>query len=446
MLSPRAKRSMLGRRARRYETLPTTGTASPLPVPPEVEHQARDTAKWREGDEEVHPLDSPLRAPVPIVAASRPSSCPRDAALGAINGILVTPVLMSFAAIIFQDAVFAPHLPRLVRLVIVSGTVHQLVFTLRSTLPFAVGSVQDAGLIFLSAIASAVAAAVRAGGADDEAMLSTVCFALCGSTAALGVALVVTGRLKLASAVQYLPMPVIGGYLAYIGFFCGAAGLSFTAANGAPVVGAAGWARLLRSPSALLRAAPSVAAGAGLYWALRRFRSVATLPACMLAMVVAFYAVLLAAGVSLDEARAAGWVAPASPSMPVWGAWAFFKPGEVIWSAILPRIFPDFAGMFLVVAFSSSLDIAAVEMELGAPLDYGRELQTVGWSNICSGLTGGFTGSYIFSQTIFNLRAGVDSRLAGATTVAVQAAVVMLPVSLRCSFAFSGRSSLPPRC
>ncbi|CAN0395043.1 unnamed protein product, partial [Discosporangium mesarthrocarpum] len=62
--------------------------------------------------------------------------------------------------------------------------------------------------------------------------------------------------------------------------------------------------------------------------------------------------------------------------------------------------------MTLVVAFSSCLDVAAIEMELGQPLDYNRELKTVGWSNFISGLTGGFTGSYIFSQTIFNLRAG----------------------------------------
>lgn len=50
---------------------------------------------------------------------------------------------------------------------------------------------------------------------------------LCGCTAVLGVALVVLGRLRLASLVQYLPMPVVGGYLAYIGYFCGQAGLAF---------------------------------------------------------------------------------------------------------------------------------------------------------------------------------------------------------------------------
>lgn len=33
--------------------------------------------------------------------------------------------------------------------------------------------------------------------------------------------------------------------------------------------------------------------------------------------------------------------------------------------------------MFLVVAFSSSLDVAAIEMEMGLPLDYNRYVSTV---------------------------------------------------------------------
>ena len=56
---------------------------------------------------------------------------------------------------------------------------------------------------------------------------AAACFTLCTCTGLLGVALVVLGRLRLASVVQYLPMPVIGGYLAFIGYFCGQAGLAF---------------------------------------------------------------------------------------------------------------------------------------------------------------------------------------------------------------------------
>jgi len=49
----------------------------------------------------------------------------------------------------------------------------------------------------------------------------------------------------------------------------------------------------------------------------------------------------------------------------------------VDWSQ-LPKQFFRWIGMFLVVAFSSSLDVAAIEMELGLPLDYNKELTTVG--------------------------------------------------------------------
>lgn len=70
--------------------------------------------------------------------------------------------------------------------------------------------------------------------------------------------------------------------------------------------------------------------------------------------------------------------------------------------------FISWLAMVVVVAFSSSLDVAAIEMEVGKPLDYNHELMTVGVSNIVSGALGGYTGSYIFSQTIFNLRAKVN--------------------------------------
>ena len=135
---------------------------------------------------------------------------------GLINGIMVTPVMISFCTIIFRDAAYAAYLPSLVKLVLFSSLLHQMSFTLFSSLPFAVGQVQDAGLIFLSAMASNVAATC-----DKDVILPTALFVLSAGTALMGVMLLVIGKLRLASVVQYLPMPVVGGYLAYIGFFCG---------------------------------------------------------------------------------------------------------------------------------------------------------------------------------------------------------------------------------
>lgn len=57
-------------------------------------------------------------------------------------------------------------------------------------------------------------------------------------------------------------------------------------------------------------------------------------------------------------------------------------------------------------------------------------MQTVGIANLSSGLLGGYTGSYIFSQTIFTMRRGVQSRLCGYTVAILELIVIMLPVSI----------------
>ncbi len=51
----------------------------------------------------------------------------------------------------------------------------------------------------------------------------------------------------------------------------------------------------------------------------------------------------------------------------------------------------------------------------------------VGISNVGSGLTGGYTGSYIFSQTIFTLRSGIRSRLAGVVLGLCEVLVIVAP-------------------
>ncbi|CAM9197690.1 unnamed protein product, partial [Ectocarpus sp. 4 AP-2014] len=364
-----------------------------------------------------------------------PESVLRGLAYGMVNGILEPPIMASFAAMIFRDPAFTPHLPKLVKLVMFSAAVHMACFGTLSRLKFAVGAVQDAGLIFLSAISSSVVAFSREQGVDEAGMLSTSCFVLCTCTGLLGVALVVLGRLRLASVVQYLPMPVIGGYLAYIGWFCGEAGLAFACGLDISGIGDLG---VLANREALLLVLPAVLAGLVMYLFLRRFPSPTTLPLLMAAFLGTFFAFLTVTETTLEEARAAGWVSAASPMLPLNHAWDYFSFADIHYRAFV-RIVPNLLAMIVVVAFSSCLDIAAIEMEMAKPLDFNKELQTVGWSNVISGLFGGFTGSYIFSQTIFNLRAGVDTRAASAMSFVMLLAVAASPASVisflpRCFF------------
>ena len=54
----------------------------------------------------------------------------------------------------------------------------------------------------------------------------------------------------------------------------------------------------------------------------------------------------------------------------------------------------------------------------------------MGWSNLVTGLLGvGFTGSYIFSSTIFALQSGCSSRVSGLVLAAAEFALFLAPVS-----------------
>ena len=146
---------------------------------------------------------------------------------------------------------------------------------------------------------------------SEENILPTTLVVLSLATFLLGCMLIVVSKLRLASIIQYIPMPVIGGYLAFIGFYCGQAGLAMMAG----VVGVssiADWGLFLSFKSMILLL-PGVLAGSGMYVLLRRVKSPYVLPLCMAAILVSFYVVLFLSGSSFQAARDAGWIAPLSP-------------------------------------------------------------------------------------------------------------------------------------
>ena len=346
---------------------------------------------------------------------------------GMINATIVLPVLFSFGSIIYRDPAFGPHMAVLLRLTVLSGIIHQLCFSTFSSLPFCVGQVQDAGLIFLSSMASKIVELHQQSTGDsdnDAALIATSVVVLSLATAFLGCGLVAIGSLQLAQYVQLLPTCVVGGYLAYIGWFCGMSGVGLMA-------GSASSSTFMELLSQWQLIAPGLVGGLALYMAVTRIRHVAALPISIALEVLLFYMVLWATDTSVADATQEGWIRAAEHSPPSWQhTWDSLLRFDLVDWSVLPRLLVTEWGMIVVVALSSSLDVAAIELELQRPLDYNHELKTVGWSNIVSGLTGGYTGSYIFSQSIFTLRAGINSRVAGYALAGFQVLVIAAPVNI----------------
>lgn len=76
-----------------------------------------------------------------------------------------------------------------------SAAVHQLVFTLCSSLPFAVGQPQDVGLIFLSSMATGIAQIGSEVGLGTAEVVGTALLTLTMAAAVVGAMTMLVGEL-----------------------------------------------------------------------------------------------------------------------------------------------------------------------------------------------------------------------------------------------------------
>lgn len=144
---------------------------------------------------------------------------------GVVNWIVCVPSLVSYAHIVFPQAVFRPYLPMVVKIYFLSSAVMQVVMTVLSDVEFSIGQIQDVGLIFLAGMVRNLVSWGKEDGLSPEELITTSIWQSAISTCFVGMSLIVIGKLKLIQYVQLLPLPVVGGYLGYIGYFCLAAGL-----------------------------------------------------------------------------------------------------------------------------------------------------------------------------------------------------------------------------
>lgn len=121
--------------------------------------------------------------------------------VGIINTIVSLPCTLAYVAIMFPSKRFIPFMPALSRLVFLGSAIHQVTFSCLSSLPFAIGQVQDVGLIFLSAMSTSVTSLLPVSGETEEEqaaterlMVTTTLLAMTLSTAITGVLLIIVGK------------------------------------------------------------------------------------------------------------------------------------------------------------------------------------------------------------------------------------------------------------
>ncbi len=338
-----------------------------------------------------------------------------------ITWFLTVIFCVSIAALIFRGPL-APFLSLGVGMTLATAIAVGLVTAFTSSIPGAIATPDNR----TSPMLAILAASVAAGFAPNDPLMVTTCLsALLFATAMNSVILWLLGHFRMGILVRFLPYPVVGGFIAGAGWLLVKGGL--TVATGFELD--LDTAFKLFVPATILRWAPSLAIALAILVVNRRYRRFPVIPSIFALGVVLFYIISWLAGFTVPQLRAMGWLPAPFPSAIVWHPLSLSLLHTTVWSHITPHI-AAFATITMVSAISTMMISSSIEVSSKLEVDADRELQTAGFGNFASFLSGGLIGFHSLALTSLSLRIGPPSRWVGLFTVVGTALTLFLAPNL----------------
>lgn len=356
-------------------------------------------------------------------ASAVPAAHRRDLAValvgGGANGIILLFLNISMAGLVYPSALGELQ-ARGVGLMLFGAALLALVTALASALPIAIAAPQAATVVIAGSIVAGVIAGAPAG-ASGQAVFATALAGIILSSLVGGLVLYALGATGLGRVARFLPYPVVGGFIAGVGwlFISGAVGLT-TGLAPAPATLAA-----LLAPAALARWVPAAVVGTILVGGRRWWNPLLLFPVTLLGSVALFHLALALARTPLAVAAADGWVLGPFPPGPLLQPLGPGELGLVDWGLVAGQTL-NIVTMPLIAAIVMILYLSGIEISIRRDLDLNRELRAGGLGTLAGGLFGGITGFHLLALSVLMHRMGVRSRLGGAAA----AAVVALPLLL----------------
>lgn len=352
--------------------------------------------------------------------AYRSERLPRlaDVLGGVLVSILTISFGLSYSVLIFSGPL-APSLNYGIAATFLSTAVLATIITSGSSFSFAVAGPETSTAAVAAILSSSMATyfvRTEPGGSP----LIPVLITLAGTAILTGVVLCGLGLTRFGRAIRYVPYPVIGGFLAATGYlvFMGgtrvAIGRTMIQLDGA----------MLHDATKMAELAAAFAMAAAMFLAFRRFRMPFALPIILLIGSVLANLVILASGLSMQEAQEQGWMFAPQTHLAITSPWSLDAFAEFPWHA-LPSLAGNIIAVVFVTSISTLFNITGIEVGANREVSLRRELNVTGVANIVSGLFGGYTGCISLSRTMLNHGIGSASRLSGMM-VACSAAYVVI--------------------
>jgi SulP family sulfate permease len=338
--------------------------------------------------------------------------------IGAVEVVMAA----SFAGLVFSG-LLKRYIADGVGLYVTAAAIALALLAWRAGSRGVVGSLQAATPAILTVLATPVALNAFGSGARD---FITVVLATMVITVGAGITSVVLGIRRRGDLVRFVPYPVVGGFLAGVGWLLVAGGVAVTVNESQFLLPIAD----LFSRDALVRWVPAVVLGGFLLVSQRVVRRPLTVPVVLGLGLVAFAIGLVATGSSIDEVRSDGWLLLGTfDDAPRWQPWSTNAIVDADPIALLEQA-PGIVAAILITVLALAYNVNATEVVLDRDLDTNRELRDAGVLNVVSGALGGIPGYHALSLTALAARMNVDARTAGLIAAAVPLAAIVFGASV----------------
>ncbi|KAK4238291.1 sulfate transporter family-domain-containing protein [Achaetomium macrosporum] len=295
----------------------------------------------------------------------------------------------------------------------VSCIVSQLIFSSGSIFKGGVGSELIEVVPFFHNMAATITDTV--GEDKPDAVIATTITSYALSSMLTGAVFYLMGKFKFGYLVGFIPRHILIGCIGGVGWFLIATGFEVTARiDGNLNYDLDTLKKLTQADTVPLWIIPLTLAVI-LFYGQSRIASKYFLPLYILAIPAVFYA-SVAIGNVLDPERLrdGGWIFDGPPAgEPWWYFYTLYKLNLVHWGAIVQCI-PAMLALTFFGILHVPINVPALALNTGedhANLDH--ELKLHGYSNFFSGVAGSIQNYLVYSNSLFFMRSGGNTRLAG---------------------------------
>jgi sulfate permease, SulP family len=345
---------------------------------------------------------------------ARTGRWPRVLVAGALIGVVEAVLAVAFASLVFGGRIRS-YLPSGIALYLAAAFLTLAILAWRAGKRGVVGSLQATGAVLLSIVAATAGLSGSLEGGFLAVVAATVVV-----TVLCAVTFLVLGVRRRGDLIRYIPVPVVGGFIAGAGWLLLQGGIHI--AIDEPLF----YTQLeaLLDGEALRLWLPTIGFGVVLLLAVRIVRKPLVIPVAVGIGLVGFALAALALGASIDDVRGDGWLLGPFRRDIAWNAWSVLALTGADWLAVA-RSSAAIIVAVVVAALVMLFNLGETEDVLDRDLDTDEELRDAGLLNLVSGALGGIPGYHALGPTSQAARVNVDARHTGLVAATVPLAVLL---------------------